>query len=80
MKPVLIDRNMLINDLNQMAYPSTLDDVKFLVYNQQVLQEKQIGKWTFIPEKHRYECSECKALYENHSKYCPHCGSKMREI
>ena len=44
-----------------------------------VLPERERGEWKQRPSSfRRYECSKCHNFNDFNSKYCPHCGAKMR--
>lgn len=50
----------------------------------QIESETQLGYWEPIPpviyEKSKYyKCSECGAVSDSNTAYCPHCGAKMVE-
>lgn len=80
----LISRQEVIDAINELTYPSSLEDVKRIIVDlPQAKQRQKKGKW--IHEGHNWvRCSCCgdrdlKSVVECY-RFCPACGADMKEV
>lgn len=82
----LIDADKLLYDKNISAYPAFMEnladisDLKDIVNECETVDAQPVvhAKWKDAVSIWGFNvCSECYAVYEHKTNYCPHCGAKM---
>lgn len=74
----LIDRERLIELINELEYPSSLTDVKRVIMSMPYT-ERQKGEWIDINgDGTSFKCSICNSIMCCNDNYCPNCGADMR--